>query len=150
MKKLLLLCLIVLLAACKAKVVAPTIVKLAPSEVDAAQRSKAYELGKRVLNSCNTSRFKPFTTSEATAQIIQNTTPEKITRTCQKFSVKYGKFKDITLVQVIQDKAHNTMTYRYKADYQWKHTQKELRVTMNQDNKVSAIKSTNWIDVYQP
>jgi len=150
MKKLILVSVILVLIGCKAKIAAPTIVKLAPTEVDATQRNKAYELGKRVLNSCNTSRFKPFTTAEATPQIIQNTTPEKITRTCQKFAVKYGKFNDLRLVEVIHDKSQNTMTYRYKADYQWKHTQKELRVTMNQDNKVAAIKSTNWTDEYQP
>jgi len=142
---------LIAMVSCKSKKpAAPTIVKLAPTAVDAAQKSRAYELGKRVLNSCNTSKFKPFTSSEATEKIIQNTTPEKITKTCRTFAVKYGKFKDINLVQVIQDNANGTMIYRYKADYQWKHTQKELRVTMNRDNKVSAIKSTNWTDEYQP
>jgi hypothetical protein len=119
-------------------------------EVDAVQKNKAYELGKRLLMTCNTSKFKPFSSKEATDEVIKNTTIEKLTRTCQKFRIKYGNFKDIHLAQVIQNKTQHTIIFRYKAEYQWKHTLKELRVTMNEDNKVSAIQSKNWTDEYQP
>ena len=119
-------------------------------EVNTVQKNKSYELGKRLLNTCNTSKFKPFTNSEATEQVIKNTTLEKLTRTCQKFRIKYGNFNDIKLVEVIQNKTKNTTTYRYKADYQWKHTIKELRVTMNDENKVTSMQSKDWKDIYQP
>ena len=68
--KILVLCLLLLLG-CKSKpvYVAPVVikyVKVSPSEVDVNQKKKAYELGKRVLMICNTSKFIPFTQSEAT------------------------------------------------------------------------------------
>lgn len=149
MKKIFILFVLILLAGCKAKNAAPRIVKIDASEVDASQKNKAYDLGKRVLNSCNTSRFKPFNSNEATAEVIKNTTPEKISRTCQKFLLKYGAFKDIKLAEVIQNKTDKTTIFRYKAVYERKFVTKELRVTMNEDNKVSAIQSTNWTDEYK-
>lgn len=139
-----------LLIGCKAKKATPKFVTIAPTEVNSASKNRAYELGKRILNSCNTSRFKPFTTSEATLQIIKNITPDKITKTCQKFRIKYGKFHDIKLAQVLENKADNSLIFRYKAEYQWKHTVRELRVTVNPEGKVSAIKSANWSDTYTP
>lgn len=142
-----------LIGACKSKTPIIEETKFTPiatSEVDASQKNKAYELGKRVLMTCNSSRFKPFTKSEATDEVIKNTTLDRLTKTCQKFIVKYGKFQDIRLVEILQNKKQQLVVYRYKADYQWKHTQKELRVFMNADNKVSAIKSKDWKDEYQP
>ncbi len=150
MKKITLLLFVFMLFSCKTSVFAPKIVKLSTNEVAAAEKNKAYELGKRILNSCNTSRFKPFTTAEATETVIKNITPEKISRTCQKFLLKYGAFKDIELVEIIQNNAEKTKIFRYKAIYEKKYIVKELQVTMNQDNKVAAIKSTDWSDLYKP
>jgi len=155
MKKLYLICLISLAIAigCKSKkpAVAESKFSVFPlTEVNTAQKNKAYEIGKRVLNTCNTSRFKPFTSSEATVDVIKNTTKERLTKTCQKFRIKYGKFEDIRLVEVLQNKNEGLLVYRYKADYQWKHTQKELRVYMNAENKVTSIKSRDWKDEFQP
>jgi len=151
MKKILLLCSLLLIISCKSKKdKAPEIkiVAVAPGEINTVQKNRAYELGKRVLMTCNTSRFKPFTRSEATDEVIKNTTQERLTKTCQKFRIKYGQFKEINLVEVLRDKKNNTFIYRYKADYQWKHTTKELRVTMNENNKVTAIKSKDWTDAF--
>ncbi|MDI1255821.1 MAG: hypothetical protein PSV16_06950 [Flavobacterium sp.] len=152
MKKILFLCGLLLIIGCKSKhgPEKDKVVILKIEDVNSAQKNKSYELGKRLLNTCNTSKFKPYTTSEATDEVIKNSTLEKLTRTCQKFRVKYGNFKDIKLVEVIQNKTKNITVYRYKADYQWKHTIKELRVTMNEENKVSAIQSKDWKDIYQP
>lgn len=128
----------------------PKIEVLASADVNPALESKAYDLGKRILNTCNTSKFKPFTTEEATDKVIQNTTLERLSSTCQKYLIKYGQFKDIKLVEVIRNNDENTHVFRYKAEYQRKFTQKELQVTLNEENKVSAIKSTDWTDVYVP
>ncbi len=140
----------ILLLGCKAKKSAPKFVTIAPSEVNPVSKNRAYELGKRILNSCNTSHFKPFTTIEATIQIIKNITPEKITKTCQKFRIKYGKFLDLKLAQVLENRSDNSLIFRYKAEYQWKHTVRELRVTVNSEGKVAAIKSANWSNPYTP
>ena len=113
--------------------------KLSLSEVNESQKSKAYELGKRVLMTCNTSRFKPFTTSEATASVIRNTTEERLTKTCTRFRQYYGSFIDLELIETYKNNFDQSVTFRYKAAYTKKVANKELRVTMNADNKVSFI-----------
>ena len=144
----LLICTFVL-NACKSKskvAEKPKVEIVEPSSVDKAKRDKAYSLGKRVLMTCNTSKFRPFNKSEATESVIKNTTLERLTSTCQKFRIKYGKFEDIKLAQVIHNINDDSYVFRYKAEYQRKFTTKELRVTLNNENKVSAIKSTDWTD----
>jgi len=122
--------------------------KVETSAIDAVQKSKAYDLGKRVLMTCNTSKFKPFNSAEATESVIQNTTQDKLTKTCLKFRLKYGDFKDLQFVEVQQNKADKTNIYRFKALYEKKIANKELRVTMTEDNLVSSIKSLDWIDKF--
>lgn len=149
-KLLLLLACVAVLGACKSKPGSPKLEKLELTEVTATQKNRAYELGKRILNTCNTSRFKPFTTSEATDKVIQNITLDKLSSTCRKFAIKYGKFEDIRLVEVIKNNSDKSLVFRYKADYERKFAQKELQVILNSENKVSAIRSTEWTDIYVP
>lgn len=126
--------------------VSKELVVLEKSNYNIDQKNKAYSLGKRVLQTCNTSRFKPFSSEEAIESVRKNTTVEKLTATCQRFKIRYGDFKDIYLAQVLFDPQSESTIYRYKAAYEKKHTQKELRVTMNKENKVSSIKSTDWVE----
>ena len=151
MKKIIIVFSILLLIGCKSKkvVVAPEpekvkIEKLGLSEVNESQKSKAYELGKRVLMTCNTSKFKPFNQSEATSSVINNTTEERLTKTCTRFRQYYGTFIDLQLVEIYKNNFDGTTIFRYKALYSKKVANKELRVSMNQENKVSAIKSLDW------
>lgn len=152
MKKLFVIGCIFLLIGCKTKQktvappVLPTIAVVATDEVPVELKSKAYSLGKRVLMTCNTSRFKPFTTDEATTSVIQNTTQERLSKVCHKFRVKYGDFKEINLVEILKNNQDGSYIFRYKAKYQRDYATKELRVTMNKNQKVSAIKSTDWVD----
>jgi hypothetical protein len=156
MKKIILILGIVLFIGCKSKKVVDVpkpaevkIAKLMLSEVSEPQKDKAYELGKRVLMTCNTSKFKPFNESEATASVIQNTTEERLTKTCTKFRQFYGTFKDLQLVEIYKNNIDKTLIFRYKALYTKKVANKELRVSMNEENKVSAIKSLDWVDTFQ-
>ncbi len=126
------------------------VTKLAPAKVDESQKQKAYELGKRLLMTCNTSKFKPFDESEATDDVRRNTTEERLTKTCLKFRLKYGDFKDLKLVEVINDPDTKINTYRFKADYVKAIANKELRVMMNENDQVSGIKSMDWNDIYKP
>ena len=151
MKKIFVIGCLFLLAACKSKqstaetkVETLSIVKT--ETIPADLKTKAYALGKRVLLTCNTSRFKPFTTSEATASVIKNTTQERLSSVCHKFRVKYGNFKDIYLAEVLKNNKEGSYIFRYKAKYERDFANKELRVTMDKDQKVSAIKSTDWIE----
>ncbi len=147
---------ILLLIGCKSKkgTTAPEpepekAVKLALSEIDNSQKNKAYELGKRVLMTCNTSKFKPFNESEATLSVIKNTTEERLTKTCTRFRQYYGKFIDLQLIEVYKNNTDGTTVFRYKALYSKKVANKELRVFMNEENKVSSIKSLDWVDTFK-
>ena len=157
MKKLILVVSILFLVGCKSKKVVTTtepeievmkMAKISLSEVSENQKSKAYELGKRVLMTCNTSRFKPFTTNEATASVIRNTTEERLTKTCTKFRQFYGSFIDLELIETYKNNFDQSITFRYKAAYTKKVANKELRVIMNADNKVSSIKSLDWVNAF--
>ena len=151
MKQLLLLTCILLFIGCKTKQKAvedklPTLSVTAPEEIPSNLKSKAYSLGKRVLMTCNTSKFKPFTTDEATTSVINNTTQERLTKVCHKFRVKYGDFKEIYLTEVLKNNKDGSYIFRYKAKYERDFAKKELRVTIDKNQKVSAIKSTDWVD----
>jgi hypothetical protein len=126
----------------------PTIEKLSIPRVDFNLKNKAYELGKRMLLTCNTSKFRPYNESEAAASVIDNITEEKLSKICRKYRQRYGTFKDLELVAIYQNNIDNTTIFRYKALYTKKVANKELRVFMNDKNKVSAIKTLDWIDVY--
>ncbi|WP_026978657.1 hypothetical protein [Flavobacterium tegetincola] len=153
MRKVLIIGCIFLLIGCKTKQSATSTSSLsgmsvvATEEIPADLKSKAYSLGKRVLMTCNTSRFKPFTSDEATASVIKNTTQERLSKVCHKFRVKYGDFKEINLAEVIKNNDDGSYIFRYKATYQRDFANKELRVTIDENKKVSAIKSTDWVDI---
>ena len=145
-----------LLIGCKSKnvVTAPAetevvkIERLGLSEINESQKSKAYDLGKRVLMTCNTSKFKPFTINEATPSVIKNTTEERLTKTCTRFRQYYGTFIDLQLVEAYRNNFDKSTVFRYKALYSKKVANKELRVTMNAENKVSSIKSLDWVNSF--
>ncbi|WP_426063087.1 hypothetical protein [Flavobacterium sp. DSP2-3-1] len=156
MKKLIIVLSIFLLIGCKSKniVASPAepevfkIEKLTLSEISESQKSKAYELGKRVLMTCNTSKFKPFTLNEATPSVIKNTTEERLTKTCTRFRQFYGTFIDLQLVEAYRNNFDKSTVFRYKGLYSKKVANKELRVTMNSENKVSSIKSLDWVNSF--
>ncbi|MFT5964185.1 MAG: hypothetical protein ACI9L6_000915 [Flavobacterium sp.] len=172
MKKIIFILCLVILAGCKAKKVKslelkdtievikvlepletvkaeePKTVKLALSGVDFSLKNKAYELGKRMLMTCNTSKFKPYDESEATATVINNITEERLSETCAKYRQWYGTFRDLQLVEIFKNNVEQTTIFRYKALYTKKVANKELRVFMNAQNKISSIKTLDWIDVY--
>ncbi len=155
MKKLILILSLIAVVGCKSKKVQQKepkpddIVKLATSQINSSQKNKAYELGKRVLMTCNTSKFKAFTTSEATQSVINNITIDKLSKTCTKYRMWYGTFIDLQLAEVYQNTKNQTTVYRFKALYTKKVANKEMRVFMNAENLVSAIKTSDWVDAFK-
>jgi len=119
-------------------------VSLALSEVNSSQKNKAYELGKRVLMTCNTSQFKPFTAAEATPEVLQKINREKISMTCHQIQRGFGTFNDMTLKQVWRDEKNDLTIYRFVCDYEKKYRTKEMRVIMNDKNQVTAIATQDW------
>lgn len=156
MKKLIITLSILLLIGCKSKNISSSTVKsevrkiekIATTDVSNVQKTKAYELGKRVLMTCNTSKFKPFTTEEATESVISNTTEARLTKTCTRFRQYYGSFIDLELIETYKNNADQSTVFRYKASYSKKVANKELRVIMNSENKVSSIKSLDWVNAF--
>lgn len=152
MKKVLFILSLLLLIGCKSKTGGNKtedlkISKVLPAEVNNSQQKKAYDLGKRVLMTCNTSKFKPFNETEVTPSVMANTTEERLTKTCQKFRQWYGAFKDLKLDGVYKTK-HETI-YRFRALYEKKVANKELRVYVNEENLISAIKSLDWDETFE-
>lgn len=147
MKKAGLIICLLLLIGCKSKTISRDtedlkIKKVSSVDVNSNQQRKAYELGKRVLETCNTSKFKPFNETEVTKSVMENTTEERLTKTCQRFRQYYGSFIDLKLDGVYKTKKE--VIYRYRALYTKKVANKELRIFVNEDNLISAIKSMDW------
>ena len=127
------------IVSCKSKRTENTAVLVESNKVESVKKNRAFDLGTRLLESCNTSRFKPFSKEEATERVIQNATPDKISSTCQKIRQRNGKFNYIKLLDITYIKATDDYIFRYKIDYEKKYFMRELSVTIDKDNKVSAI-----------
>jgi len=148
MRKLILLLCLAMLFSCKSKKPADKpVVKVPekpsnlvnPEEVEGIKKNRAYDIGKRLLESCNTSRFKAFSSSEATDKVRQNATKEKISSICKKINQRNGRFLGINLINITKNKKTNELVFRYSIDYEKKLYKRELNVTVNAENKVSAI-----------
>ena len=156
MKKLALIGLLVFIVGCQSKKKVtevtpkkPSVEKLALAEVSTLQKNRSYELGKRVLQTCNTSKFKPFTTEEATPEVIQKMTRDRISMTCQNILRGFGQFNDMKLIEVYRIEKENLTVFRYQCDYEKKYKIKELRVTINDENKITAITTKDWSDDFK-
>ena len=135
------MCLIALVS-CKSKKAAvenKTIEIVKPVDVEPVKKNRAYDLGKRLLETCNTSRFKAFSSTEATDKVRQNATKEKISAVCKKVNQRNGRFLGINLVDITYNKLTDEYVFRYNIDYEKKLYKRELFVTVNAENKVSAI-----------
>ena len=149
MKKLIIVFVLIFTFSCKSKMSKNTtnesksnlerfeIVKL--EEIDAQKKEKSYNLGKRLLEACNTSKFKTFTSDEATEKVIANATSEKISATCKKINLRNGKFIGLDLIEVLRDKDAEEYIFRYDIKYEKTYFKRELMVTINSEEKVSAI-----------
>lgn len=158
MKKLVLFSLILFFISCKSvkKTTLPkekikaNFEKIELSSVPSMQKKRSYELGKRMLMTCNTSTFKPFTTEEATPEVIQKITQDKISMTCHQVLRGFGQFIDMKLKEVRYNEDTKITLFRYQCEYEKKYRIKELQVYINQENKITSITSTDWKDDYQP
>lgn len=143
MRKIIILCCIAVLFACKSRkpaVVAETmVVVVKPETVETAKVNRAYDLGKRLLQSCNTSNFKSFSANEATEKVRQNATVDKISTICKKINQRNGKFLGLNLFAITFNNQTNEYVFHYNINYNKKLYKRDLFVTINQDNKVSAI-----------
>ncbi|WP_136667905.1 hypothetical protein [Flavobacterium sp. H122] len=139
MKIRIILPLLLLIISCKSKKPENTSVIVDSSKVEAIKKNRAFDLGTRLLDACNTSKFKSFNKEEATEKVIANATPEKVTATCLKIRQRNGKFNFIKLLDITYIKTTKEYVFRYDIDYEKKYFKRELKITINSENKVSAI-----------
>ena len=143
MKKIIVFCIVLLMVSCKSKTPSSdtkkeaTVVK--PSDVAIVKKQRAEDLGTRLLETCNVSKFKNFSTNEATERVRKNATKEKIAAVCQKINQRNGRFLGINLIDIKYNKNADEYLFRYAIAYQKKYHKRELFVTINTENKVSAI-----------
>jgi hypothetical protein len=154
MKKITFLLIFCLALACKSKKVSvdktpvAAIEKVSDSQIDHVQKDKTTALGKQILMTCNTSKFIPFTEKEATLEVRKNMTLKRISKICAKFQQKYGDFKELKFVEAYHDNMKQTTTYRFKALYEKKIANKELRMTVNKSNQIATVNSKDWKDIF--
>ncbi|HPW98030.1 MAG TPA: hypothetical protein PK218_05675 [Flavobacterium sp.] len=145
MKKVLFISLLLFIASCKSKkTVSDTkdskaIRTVTASEVESFKKNRAFELGNRLLETCNTSKFKAFSKDEATENVINNATPERIAATCKKINMRNGKYLGLELIDITYNPELEEYLFRYMISYQKKLYKRELYVTLNNEDKVSAI-----------
>jgi hypothetical protein len=145
MKNIFLIIILILLNSCKTKKtiisskVDKSIVIINIDKVDAKIKNRASEIGFRLLDACNSSKFKIFTSDEATERVIQNATSKKISETCKKINFRNGKFQGLNLIEIKQDQISKQYFFRYEIDYEKKYFKRELQVTLDSLNKVSKI-----------
>lgn len=147
MRVIILFCSLLLLVSCKSKnpAVDKTISVIKPEEVALVKKNRADDLGKRLLETCNTSRFKAFTSAEATDKVRQNATKEKISMVCKKINQRNGRFLGLNLIDITYNKITDEYIFHYDIKYEKKYFKRELFVTVNAENKVSAL-STKEIE----
>lgn len=148
MKKILFFSLLLIIASCKTKKTAASVENVKESmeirtveksEVAALKSTRAFELGNRLLETCNTSTFKVFSKNEATDKVINNATPEKIAAICKKINHRNGKYLGLDLIDITFYPTKDEHVFRYLISYEKKLYKRELYVTLNSDSKISAI-----------
>jgi hypothetical protein len=148
MKKVLFISLLLLIFSCKSKkdVLENTIKNdnksvriIIASEVESLKKKRAFDLGNRLLETCNTSKFKVFSNTEATENVIKNATPEKIAATCKKINMRNGTYLGLELIDITYNPMMDEYNFRYLISYEKKLYKRELYITINEEDKVSAI-----------
>ena len=133
MKRIMLLCFLLLLVACKSKspnstaakspgkVVEKNIAIVKAEEVDAVKKDRAFSVGERLLESCNTSKFRAFSATEATDKVRLNATREKVSAICKKFNQRNGRFNGINLIDITRNKKTKEYVFFHSQYYIEKH-----------------------------
>jgi hypothetical protein len=93
----------------------------------------------RVLNTCNTSSFKAFSVKEATPELIQKMTPEKITNTCKEIIKGYGKFKSTRFIEAQYHEKDNLTLYVFNCEYEKKYYKKVIKIIINENGQATNI-----------
>lgn len=114
-------------------------ISIALDNVDKNLQNKTYELGFKLMNACNTSKFKNFSNTEATKKVIQNITPEKISITCKKIAIRNGAFINMQLTSVFFNEFTKETIFNYELFFEKKYFKRQLQITLNSENLICSI-----------
>jgi hypothetical protein len=124
--------------------------KILPEEISKLQKGKAYIIGKKVLTACITSKIKEFSEEDFSERILNKFSLEYLSNICINVNRRFGNFEDLLFNEALRVEKHKTTIYRFKAVYTKKFFMKELRIYMNDQNKITSLKTLTWKPEYKP
>jgi hypothetical protein len=124
--------------------------KILPEEISKLQKGKAYFIGKKVLTACSTSKIKEFSEEDFSERILKKFSLEYLSNICINVNRRFGNFEELLFKEALRVEKHKTTIYRFKAVYTKKFFTKELRIYMNDQNKITSLKTLTWKPEYKP
>lgn len=112
---------------------------LAPNLINLRQQNKGQDMCDRILSTCNTSSFKAFTKQEATPELIEKITPEKLAGTCKEILKGYGKFKKTVFKEAQILEKDGLTCYVFECVYEKKYYKKQIKIIFNESNQATNI-----------
>ncbi len=143
--KIIAFCLLFLLVSCKT-----TYPRMNINSISEKEKTKVYDFGKRLLETCKTRQFVQLSEREVTKGLA-TLSLEEMQHACDALGKTNGKFIDMTLVEVIDDTfTHNSKVYRYKGNFERNDVVREIRIWLGTNGKFQGIIWKEWIDEYIP
>ncbi len=143
--KFLSLCILFLLVSCKT-----TYPRFDINSISEKEKTKVYDFGKRLLETCKTRKFVQLSTREVNKGLA-TLSLEEMQNACDALDQTNGKFIDMKLIEVIDDTyLHGSRIYRYKGNFERNDVVREIRIWLGTDGKFQGIIWKKWEDDYLP
>jgi hypothetical protein len=124
--------------------------KILPEEISKLQKGKAYIIGRKLLTACSSSKIKEFSEEDFSERILRKFSLDYLSNICINVNRRFGKFEELLFKEAIRVEQHKITIYRFKAVYEKKFFVKELRVYMNDENKVTSLRTLPWKPEFKP
>lgn len=124
--------------------------KILPEEVSKLQKGKAYIIGRKLLTACSSSKIKEFSEEDFSERILRKFSLDYLSNICINVNRRFGKFEELLFKEALRVEKHKITIYRFKAVYEKKFFVKELRVYMNDQNKITSLRSLPWKPEFKP
>ena len=124
--------------------------KIMPEKISNLQKGKAYIMGKKLLTSCNTSKIREFKEEDFSERILKKFSLDYLSNICININRRFGTFEELLFKEALRVEKHKISIYRFKVVYTKKFYMKELRVYMNDQNKITALKTLPWKPEFKP
>lgn len=124
--------------------------KIMPEKISNLQKGKAYIMGKKLLTSCNTSKIREFKEEDFSERILKKFSLDYLSNICININRRFGTFEELLFKEALRVEKHKISIYRFKVVYTKKFFMKELRVYMNDQNKITALKTLPWKPEFKP